>query len=62
VRDLATNIIGGVYNNIHPGLVNATLEAAQQYPDGPDVVVLTVTPTVIGGNIQARISWTEAQA
>ena len=60
VRDLATNIVGGGYNFAHP--YSPTLEAPQMYPDGPDIVVITATPTVIGANIIARVSWTEAQA
>jgi hypothetical protein len=53
VRDMGTSILSG-------GIVTA---ATQIYPDGPDVV--TIVATNIGattGTIQARLSWTEAQA
>jgi len=57
VRDLGNAILGGGTNNTVP---TAT---ANLYPDGPDV--LTVVATNIGAaaaTIQARLTWTEAQA
>ena len=53
VRDMGTSILSG----------GVSTGAIQVYPDGPDVV--TVVATNIGSgstNIQARMSWTEAQA
>ena len=53
VRDMGTSILSG----------GVSTAAIQVYPDGPDVV--TVVATNIGSgstNIQARMSWTEAQA
>ena len=53
VRDMGTSILSG-------GILNG---AVQVYPDGPDVV--TIVATNVGAsasNIQARLSWTEAQA
>jgi len=55
VRDLANSVLGGGINNT-PGILG-------MYPDGPDVVTVTarnIGPTT--SNIQARLSWTEAQA
>jgi hypothetical protein len=57
VRDLGNSILGGGTNNTVP----TTTE--NLYPDGPDV--LTVVATNIGAaaaTIQARLTWTEAQA
>lgn len=57
VRDLGTSILGGGTNNNVPTSVN------NLYPDGPDVMTITVTN--IGSSNQtvlARLSWTEAQA
>jgi hypothetical protein len=57
VRDLGNAILGGGTTNA----ITATTE--NLYPDGPDV--LTVVATNIGAaaaNIQARLTWTEAQA
>ena len=55
VRDLGNSILGGGVNNTVP-----TTQAGL-YPDGPDV--LYVVATVTGAsNIQARLSWKEAQA
>jgi hypothetical protein len=53
VRDMGTSILSG----------GVSTGAIQVYPDGPDVV--TIVATNIGastGTIQARLSWTEAQA
>jgi hypothetical protein len=58
VRDLGTSILGGGTTLVCP------TTDINKYPDGPDIV--TVCATVIsssGSNsINARISWTEAQA
>lgn len=58
VRDLGTSIIGGGVSNTAP-TTNAGL-----YPDGPDVLTVKVTnvSAQATNSIQARISWTEAQA
>jgi hypothetical protein len=53
VRDLGTSILGGGYNSPQTGI----------YPDGPDVI--TIMAQNLGfstSNIQARLSWVEAQA
>jgi len=54
VRDLGNSILGG----------GGSTTNTQVYPDGPDVIVLTVTNTNASGSISVsgRISWTEAQA
>ena len=54
VRDLGNSILGG----------GAGTTNTQVYPDGPDVLVLTVTNTNASAsiNVSGRISWTEAQA
>ena len=58
VRDLGTNILGGGTSLTCP------TGGTGKYPDGPDIV--TVCATVISSSgtnsINARISWTEAQA
>jgi len=61
VRDLGNSILGGGTDNV----LNATASTPFKniYPDGPDVLV--VTAQNIDGNarnIQARLSWSEAQA
>lgn len=66
VRDLGSNIIGGgttstVARNL-PDSDYFQWGAQDLYPDGPDVLVLCATPTNTTNTIQARISWTEAQA
>jgi len=53
VRDLGTSILGGGYTSPQTGI----------YPDGPDVI--TIMAQNLGfstSNIQARLSWVEAQA
>jgi len=55
VRDLGNSILGGGVNNTVP-----TTQAGL-YPDGPDVLYVVVT-TVGAANVQARLSWKEAQA
>ena len=55
VRDLANSVMGGGVGNV-PGILG-------MYPDGPDVVTVTARNVGTGSsNIQARLSWTEAQA
>jgi hypothetical protein len=54
-RDLGTSILGGGQSN----LANTYLG---KYPDGPDMITICATALSITGNINARISWTEAQA
>ena len=55
VRDLGNSILGGGVNNTVP-----TTQAGL-YPDGPDVLYVVVTTTG-AANVQARLSWKEAQA
>jgi hypothetical protein len=55
VRDLGNSILGGGVNNTVP-----TTQAGL-YPDGPDVLYVVATTTG-AANIQARLSWKEAQA
>lgn len=56
VRDLGNSILGG----------GGTTVRDQIYPDGPDVLTITVTnldtQTNNSENVFARLSWTEAQA
>ena len=53
VRDLGTSILGG----------GSVLANVGIYPDGPDVITITATNlSGASGNLQARLSWTEAQA
>jgi hypothetical protein len=56
VRDLGNSIIGGGINNTVP------TSFAGQYPDGPDVLYVCVTPLVSACDVYARLSWKEAQA
>ena len=58
VRDLGTNIIGGGTSLTCPTGAN------QKFPDGPDIVTICATVISSSGSnsINARISWTEAQA
>jgi len=55
VRDLGNSILGGGVNNTVP-----TTQAGL-YPDGPDILYVVVT-TATAVNVQARLSWKEAQA
>ena len=55
VRDLGNSILGGGVNNTVP-----TTQAGL-YPDGPDILYVVATTTG-AANIQARLSWKEAQA
>jgi hypothetical protein len=53
VRDLGTSILSGGSLVANTGI----------YPDGPDVITITATNlSSSSGNLQARLSWTEAQA
>jgi hypothetical protein len=57
VRDLGNSILGGGTSNF----VSTT--GTNRYPDGPDILTIVAQPFGPGGNqINARISWTEAQA
>ena len=58
VRDLGTSIIGGGTTLTCPTSDN------NKYPDGPDIVTICATVISSSGtnSINARISWTEAQA
>jgi hypothetical protein len=54
VRDLGNSIIGGGTNNT---------VGSQIYPDGPDILTLTLTNLETrSANAIGRVSWTEAQA
>jgi len=55
VRDLGNSILGGGVNNTVPTTQTGL------YPDGPDVLYVVVT-TATAVNVQARLSWKEAQA
>jgi hypothetical protein len=53
VRDLGTSILSGGTLIANTGI----------YPDGPDVITIVATNlAATSGNLQARLSWTEAQA
>ena len=53
VRDLGTSILGGGTQIANTGI----------YPDGPDVITIVAQNLASNsGNLQARLSWTEAQA
>jgi hypothetical protein len=57
VRDLGNSILGGGTSNF------ASTTGTNRYPDGPDILTIVCQPFGLGGNqINARISWTEAQA
>jgi hypothetical protein len=59
VRDLGTSILGGGTSNLLGGLTSFN----GLYPDGPDII--TVKATSVGSQaaiLNARFSWTEAQA
>jgi hypothetical protein len=58
VRDLGNSILGGGTSLTAPTTVNGV------YPDGPDIVTICATnvTAVTTNSINARISWTEAQA
>jgi hypothetical protein len=58
VRDIGNSILGGGTSNSCP------TNALNLYPDGPDILTICATniTTVATNSINARISWTEAQA
>lgn len=56
VRDLGNSILGGGTVLSAPTTVNNV------YPDGPDLVIVTARNVGITTTINARLSWTEAQA
>jgi hypothetical protein len=58
VRDIGTSILGGGTSLTCP------TTNANKYPDGPDIVTVCATVISTSGtnSINARISWTEAQA
>jgi hypothetical protein len=57
VRDLGNSILGGGNS------LNVPTTANNVYPDGPDIVTIVATNLGAGAQtINARISWTEAQA
>lgn len=58
VRDLGNSILGGGTSATVPNT------SANLYPDGPDIITLCATnvTSVATNSINARISWTEAQA
>ena len=60
VRDIGNSILGGGTNNTCP----TTASATNLYPDGPDIITICATNITASGtnSINARISWTEAQA
>jgi len=55
VRDLGNSILGGGVNNTVP------TSQTGLYPDGPDILYVVATTTG-AANLQARLSWKEAQA
>ena len=58
VRDIGNSILGGGTTNTCP------TNASNLYPDGPDILTICATniTTTTTNSINARISWTEAQA
>jgi hypothetical protein len=58
VRDIGNSILGG------GNTLAAPTSALNVYPDGPDIITLCATniTSVTTNSINARISWTEAQA
>jgi hypothetical protein len=58
VRDIGNSILGGGTSNSCP------TSALNLYPDGPDILTICATniTAVATNSINARISWTEAQA
>lgn len=56
VRDIGNSILGGGTT------LTAPSSPANVYPDGPDIITIVATPLASNGVINARISWTEAQA
>jgi len=57
VRDIGNSVLGGGTS------LNCPTTSANLYPDGPDIITICATNvTATAGSINARISWTEAQA
>jgi len=58
VRDIGNSILGGGNSLQFP------ISQLNKYPDGPDIITICLTNvgTAATGQINARISWTEAQA
>ena len=56
VRDLGNSILGGGNSLTAPTTVNNI------YPDGPDLVIVSARNVGVTTTINARLSWTEAQA
>ena len=56
VRDLGNSLLGG------GNTLTAPTTTANIYPDGPDLVTIVATNVGITTTINARLSWTEAQA
>lgn len=58
VRDIGNSILGGGTSNTCP------TTAANLFPDGPDIITVVVQniTAVTTNSVNARISWTEAQA
>jgi len=56
VRDLGNSILGG------GNTLNGPATFGNQYPDGPDVLTICVTPLSANAAVAARLAWTEAQA
>jgi hypothetical protein len=56
VRDIGNSILGGATS------LNVPTTPAGLYPDGPDVITVCATALGSTNSINARLSWTEAQA
>lgn len=56
LRDLGNSVLGG------GNTLNGPSTQQNIYPDGPDVVTLTITPLAANAVVAARMAWTEAQA
>ena len=56
VRDLGNSILGGGTT------LSIPTTRLNRYPDGPDIVTLCAQPLAATNSINARITWTEAQA
>lgn len=56
IRDIGNSILGG-----GTSLSSPTTDA-NKYPDGPDVITVSVTPLAANALVAARMNWTEAQA
>jgi hypothetical protein len=56
VRDLGNSILGGGTS------LSIPTTRLNRYPDGPDIITLCAQPLGATNTINARITWTEAQA